>query len=77
MYKSLGQIGLINKKRELIQSFLAQSRQVVYLIPQDAADREQEHLGEVVKLTLLKEWEVQTGAKPAVWGVYVVGKVEN
>ena len=77
MYKSLGQTGLIDKKRGLVQSFLAQSRQVVYLIPQDGVDREQEHLGEAVKLTLLKKWKVQTGSKPAEWGVYVVRKIEN
>jgi hypothetical protein len=77
MYKSLGQTGLIDKKRELVQSFLAQSRQVVYLIPQDGVDREQEHLGEAVKLTLLKKWEVQTSSKPAEWGVYAARKIEN
>ena len=72
LYNSLDQAGKNHKKRERVRTFLDQSRQVVFFIPQKALEREQHQLGDDFKFTLIKEWEVPLGSPPAKWGIYQV-----
>lgn len=69
-YESLDEAGRLQKKRELVRSFVEQNRQVVFLIPLDALAREQEQLGDSFEFTLLKEW--QPRADGAVWALYTI-----
>lgn len=69
-YEGLGEAGRLQKKRELIRSFLKQNRQVAFLIPPDALAREQGQLGADFGFTLLKEWRPQ--ADGAIWTLYTV-----
>ncbi len=70
-YESLDEAGKLRKKRELVRSFIEQSRQVVFLIPSNALAREQEQLGTEFKFTLLKTWQARDGSTE--WGIYAIG----
>jgi hypothetical protein len=48
---------LAQKKRELVQSFLEQGRQVAYLIPKRYLTQEQNALGKEFQFTPLAEWD--------------------
>ena len=69
-YDTLDKEGRLQKKRELIRSFVEQSRQVVFLIPRDALAREQAQLGTGFKLVPWKGWKPPPEA--AEWGLYTV-----
>jgi hypothetical protein len=77
LYASLDHAGKLRKKRQLIRSYLAQGRQVVFFIPQDALGREREELGGDFKFILLKEWEVPIKSPPAKWGIYQIELTPN
>jgi len=70
-YEQLNDSQLIDKKRELVVSFLSQKRQVAYLIPVDAKERERIQLGNDFKFELLKEWKLYPDGEER-WGIYEV-----
>ena len=70
-YQQLNDAQLLEKKRKLIASFLSQGRQVAYIIPHQAMEREQNQLGLNFSFVLLKEWDVSS-PKPEKWGFYEI-----
>ncbi len=70
-YQQLNDAQLLESKRELIASFLSQGRQVAYIIPHQAMEREQNQLGSNFSFVLLKEWDVSS-PKPEKWGFYEI-----
>ena len=77
-YEQLNDAQLINKQRELVESSLSQKRQVAYLIPLNAKERERTQLGEDFKFELLKEWQMYPDNKER-WAIYEVNglKIEE
>jgi hypothetical protein len=76
-YSNLSDADLLMKKKELIKSFISSSRQVVYLLREEAAKAEQGQLGEVFQWKLIDEWDMypkNVGGKwPAErWGLYEI-----
>jgi len=70
-YSQLNDSQLVDKKRELVVSFLSQKRQVAYLIPVNAKEKERAQLGADVKFELLKEWQIYPDNEEK-WGIYEV-----
>jgi len=70
-YSQLNDSQLIDKQRELVVSFLSQKRQVAYLIPLNAKERERTQLGVDFKFELLKEWQMYPDNEEK-WGIYQV-----
>lgn len=69
LYSNLNSSQLKEKKRDLIESFLKNSRQVAFLIPKNHLDRERKELGAKVEFSMLKEWDMLSGEK---WALYEV-----
>jgi len=72
LYATLGQSGMIRKKRELIRSYLERGKQVVFLIPQRALKDEREQLDGGFRFVLLRRWDVPIKSPPEKWGLYQV-----
>jgi len=66
-YKGLKDADLQAKKRELIQNFISDERQVVYLLPQNAIKAEQDRLGKNFQWKLLDEWDLYPKKVKNVW----------
>jgi len=71
-YQQLNDAELLENKRELITLFLSQGRQVAYIIPHHATEREKNQLGSNFSFSLLKEWDVSS-PQPERWGLYEIG----
>ncbi|MFQ6039918.1 MAG: glycosyltransferase family 39 protein [Candidatus Poribacteria bacterium] len=70
-YQRLNDAQLLDKKRELVSSFLSQGRQVAYIIPRHAREGEQNKLCSDFSFSLLKEWDVSS-PQAEKWGLYEV-----
>jgi len=70
-YSNLNSSQLKEKKRDLIESFLKNSRQVASLIPKNHLDRERKELWEKIEFSMLKEWDTLSGEKSALYEVKV------
>lgn len=73
-FNSLDEEGKLNKKREWVQKYLDESRQVAFFIPENAIEREQGQLGENFSFTKLREWQADPDSDSAKWVVYEISK---
>jgi len=69
-YQQLNDAQLLDKKRELITSFLSHGRQVAYILPTNTIEKEQNQLGSNFSFSLLKEWDVSSQSEK--WGLYEI-----
>ena len=71
-YKTTDAAKLKQKKKNLVATWVAQSRQVVFLIPPSLRLQEQNDLGASLNLDLLKEWDIPGIGR---WALYSVNSV--